>query len=1017
MAAELFTLLAVLKATDEASKIIDKVTKAFDSLGAAADRAAAQATESGAKIDESLLETASGLDALSLSISRMDAAEAGVTAAIREQVLAETDLLNISRSAAATSDEQAAALDRLKLAQEGVAKAEAVAAAETERYKSIQATLTAQNAGLIGKTSTLTDVSNKFANGLDKVWGVAKYAGIGIAAIGYESIKTASSFQQSMTMVRTQAGDTTDNLDKMGAALIAMAPKVGIGPNQLAQSLYHVASAGITGANALDLVRQAAMGTQIGAGNLESTTQAMISVFSSGIDVLGGTKNTMAELNAIVGTGDMRMSQLTAAMGTGIMPAAKSAGLTLTDVGAALATMTDNATPANEAATRLKTTFSMMAGPSQQAQKALRLIGMTGTQMADDMRKPNGLLVAIEDLKSHLSKPITGGQFTGSVKGTTTSLTNLGMSATQASSLIGRIGIGGAQAVIQMTKFGLTVKQATDIVGKLGPNAAQQGIILSKAFGGGRTSASILTLLGELDKLKQKYHDIPAGVKQFGNDWTQTTQTAVFQGKSIKASVEAIGTSLGTALLPMVQKLLAEVIKIIGPIVTWVQGHSKLAATILMVVGGIVALIGALKMVMGVAQAFTVVMGLLDVEMDANPVGLVIIAIVALVAAIIYAWNHFKVFRDVVMAVWNAMKTVFTVGWAVLKAVFNAIATAATFVWHIMEAAFHGIIAAAKAVWDALVSIWDAIVNVTMTVWNGISGFFKKWWPLLLLIFATPIALLIGFWNHFHKTVESVAKTVWNGIKTFLIGAWHLIVAAAQVAWNMFKAYILQPLQAVWNFIQPFLHTMMNFFKTMWNMGVNDLKAIWSFMYNWVIKPLVDAWNFLNGWMDRFTQIGVDIINGIVNGLKSAWNWLSNTISDIANGALKMAKSILGIGSPSKRFADEVGKWIPHGIAKGINDHAHVVHAAVKKISDGLPGVIFHAGSELGTIGTTLTINPKPLSTSGLVGGANTGGPAVLIDMRNSQLMSDKDYDVLADRLGRRLATRILPAGGVRIRM
>jgi len=1015
-AREAFTIMAIIRAVDEASKIIEKINASFDSLGAAADRAAEQAKAAGSVIDESLLQTASGADALAMACMRMRAAEQGVVAATDEQAAAEDNLKNIMAASVTTDKAKADALERLQIATDNVTKAQAVEAAEVERYNTIQRTLTAQRLGAIGATSKLTDVSAKYASTVDGLWNVSKYATIGVAAIGYESVKTAMSFQQSMTMIRTQAHDTTDNIKDMGNELIALAPKVGIGPNELAQSLYHVASAGIFGKQALDAVRQAAMGTQIGAGNLESTTQAMIAVMSSGIGVMGGMGNAMASLNAIVGTGDMRMSQLTAAMGTGILPAAKSAGLTLTDVGAALATLTDNATPANEAATRLKTTFSMMAGPSQQAQKALRLIGMTGTQMADDMRKPNGLLVALQDLKDHLNKPITGNQFTGSVKGTTTSLENLGLSAIKSGDLIGKMGIGGAQAVIQLTKFGLTVQQAIALVGKLGPNAAQQGIILSKAFGGGRTSASILTLLGEMDKLKAKYPAITQGAKEFGSDWEQTTKTAVFQGKSVKASIEAMGTALGTALLPMVQKLLGYILQILGPMVQWVTTHQKLAAQILMVVGAIGMFIGYLKMAMGIAKGFTAVMALLDIEMDANPIGLVIAAIGLLVIGFIYLWTHVKGFRDFFIGAWNVIKTVTMAVVHALVDVWKFMVSVFNVVWGALKVAFNALVSAVKTVWDALVTAWDAIVSVTTAVWDGITGFFKKWWPLLLLIFATPIALLIGLWNHCHTAIENTARTVWNAIKGFFSTVWNFLVAAAKFAWNMIKLLIIKPVQDVWNFIQPAIHGLMSFLSTMWNMGVNDVKAIWAFLYKWLVKPFEDAWNYFNGFLDKFTQIGVDIINGIVSGLQSAWNWLSSTISNIANGALKIAKNILGIGSPSKRFADEVGKWIPHGIAKGIQDHAHVVHAAVSKLTKGLPGAAINMASELGTIQSKVQISP--LTNTGIGAGAGAAqGPAVLIDMRGSQLMSDKDYDVLADRLGRRLATRILPAGGVRIRM
>lgn len=47
---------------------------------------------------------------------------------------------------------------------------------------------------------------------------------------------------------------------------------------------------------------------------------------------------------------------------------------------------------------------------------------------------------------------------------------------------------------------------------------------------------------------------------------------------------------------------------------------------------------------------------LLNVAMDANPIGLVIAGIAALIAGIVWAWNEFEGFRKVVMGVWEVMK-------------------------------------------------------------------------------------------------------------------------------------------------------------------------------------------------------------------------------------------------------------------------------------------------------------------------------------------------------------------------
>ncbi len=90
-----------------------------------------------------------------------------------------------------------------------------------------------------------------------------------------------------------------------------------------------------------------------------------------------GTENmseAMGILDATIGQGNMRMDGLVAALGTGILPTAKAFGLSLKDVGAALATLTDNGMGADEAATRLRMTISLMGAPSKKAADALKTI-------------------------------------------------------------------------------------------------------------------------------------------------------------------------------------------------------------------------------------------------------------------------------------------------------------------------------------------------------------------------------------------------------------------------------------------------------------------------------------------------------------------------------------------------------------------------------------------------------------------------------------------------------------------
>src|SRR5207253_5342985 len=116
--------------------------------------------------------------------------------------------------------------------------------------------------------------------------------------------------------------------------------RLATGPEALAKSLYRIESAGIRGAKALNLMTTAARGARIGHSDLEQTTLALVAAQKSGINGAQNLTQAMATIDAIVGAGSMRLEDLTKALSSGIVPAARQFGLSLKDMGAALATMT-----------------------------------------------------------------------------------------------------------------------------------------------------------------------------------------------------------------------------------------------------------------------------------------------------------------------------------------------------------------------------------------------------------------------------------------------------------------------------------------------------------------------------------------------------------------------------------------------------------------------------------------------------------------------------------------------------
>lgn len=72
-------------------------------------------------------------------------------------------------------------------------------------------------------------------------------------------------------------------------------------------------------------------------------------------------------------------------------------------------------------------------------------------------------------------------------------------------------------------------------------------------------------------------------------------------------------------------------------------------------------------------------------------------------------------------------------------------------------------------------------------------------------------------------------------------------------------------------------------------------------------------------------EVGSNIISGIAKGITGAVGKIKEAAEGAARKAYETAKKALGISSPSKLMRDEVGKFIPAGIAEGINRNAKVI--------------------------------------------------------------------------------------------
>jgi phage-related protein len=173
-----------------------------------------------------------------------------------------------------------------------------------------------------------------------------------------------------------------------------------------------------------------------------------------------------------------------------------------------------------------------------------------------------------------------------------------------------------------------------------------------------------------------------------------------------------------------VQRVLTS--SIIANSAAWLANTARLvAARVATVAMAVVS--GVIKVA---TAAWTAVQWLLNAAMTANPIGIVIVAIAALVAAIVLLWNKSETFRTIVLAVWAAIKTAAqaVASWfmgtlvPIFKAVFNFIVVYVKTMFAVYKAIFTALVTVAKAVWSAIVAYIRTYIRTVVAIIRGIQA-------------------------------------------------------------------------------------------------------------------------------------------------------------------------------------------------------------------------------------------------------------------------------------------------------
>jgi len=280
-------------------------------------------------------------------------------------------------------------------------------------------------------------------------------------------------------------------------------------------------------------------------------------------------------------------------------------------------------------------------------------------------------------------------------------------------------------------------------------------------------------LVGELFKSFKSGADTkgidPMGMLKTGVKWAAANLPKLKPimgsvGKILAAAFngakEAIST-IGTVIANNKDKFTA-VFNGIQGFLKWVSDNGPMVK---MLVKDIVLAFVAFKTISAILKGVQLAMAAVNFVMAMNPIGLVVMAIVAAAALIIIYWKPIKAFFK---GLWAGIKTAATSAWAsitgALKGAWAAIKGAA-------GSAFHGVVSAVSSAWSkvksSVGSAWGAIKGAVTRAWNSIVNGLKS---AVSGVASIGSNIVTGLWNGAKGMVDWVVEKV-RGLGTSILTA------------------------------------------------------------------------------------------------------------------------------------------------------------------------------------------------------------------------------------------------------
>ena len=300
---------------------------------------------------------------------------------------------------------------------------------------------------------------------------------------------------------------------------------------------------------------------------------------------------------------------------------------------------------------------------------------------------------------------------------------------------------------------------------------------------------------------------------------------------------------------------------------TWISENQ----TTLQVIAGVVASLtagivayNAVVAIMGIQTAIAAVkQWLLNAAMTANPIGLIVAAIVALVAGFVLLWNKCEGFRNFWINLWNGIKTAFEPVITFVKEAFD----------EVKGKIESDILPALEEFWSA---VQDNVLPVLSSIWDYVQIFIQPAFEYLKtglenlkIIFQTAFEVIKTIVSTVFANIKVIITTIWNNIKVVISTALDVIKNVIKLATSIIKG----DWQGAWDAIKNIFSSVWNGIKTIVTNVWTAIKSIFSNNLDAIKTSVSTIFNGIKSVIQNTIDGAKNIVNSGLNAIK---NFFSN---------------------------------------------------------------------------------------------------------------------------------------------